>query len=269
MSLKLVNIKNFMILYLGALFIVGTYYIGDINYFWKGLLVALLYIILDLLWTYFRDGIWYIPSSSVISGFILALVGAPAPSLPLLILLPFIAVVSKQLITLWKPRHIFNPAAFSMAVLSLAGYSAVSWWGVAWGQEILYVVLLVGLFILWRQKRWDTALSFIISYTVFLAILFLNQGRDASQLFLILRPQLFDGTTLFFATVMLIEPITSNYPGRKNRIVYGLLVGLLAVIFTTFGQYLFQLDPLIGGLLIGNLIMGLLVIKSRSNQLSN
>lgn len=232
---------------------------GRFEFLWKGLLVAALYIIFDLFWTYFRDKIWYLPSSSVISGFILAIVGAPAPSLDLLVLLPLIAVASKQLIKLWQLKHIFNPASFSMAILTIFGYQAVSWWGVAWGGPVLYAVLIVGLFILWRQKRFETAFSFLMSYAVFLGILFITQGREVAQLFALLKLQIFDGTTLFFASVMLIEPMTSSFRGMRNRIIYGILVGLAAVLFAVFGQYVFFLDPLIGGLLVSNLIMSLIV----------
>lgn len=254
-----INIKYFMAAYVGLLLVWGSLYLGSAVYFWKGFLVAALYMLFDLLWTYARDRVWYLPSSSVISGFILAIVGAPAPSIGLLILLPLVAVASKQLIKLGKSRHIFNPASFSMILLSIFGYPAVSWWGVAWGAPVLYAVLLVGLFILWRQNRWETAISFLASYAVFLGLLFLWQGREVSQLFQILRPQIFDGTTLFFATVMLIEPITSSFPGTKNRIVYGVLVALFAVLITALGQWL-PYDPIISGLLLGNLIMSLKTI---------
>lgn len=251
-----VNIKYFMVLYVGALLVWGALFIGDLAYLWRGLAVALLYILFDLLWTYARDRIWYLPSSSIISGFILAVVGAPTPSVGLLVLLPLVAVVSKQLIKFGKPRHIFNPASFSMILLSIFGYQAVSWWGVAWGAPVLYAVLLVGVFILWRQNRWDTALSFLLSYAVFLGAFFLLQGREFGQLSLLLYPQIFDGTTLFFASVMLIEPITSGFPGTKNRILYGVLVALLAVLVTFLGRWL-PLDPLLSGVLLGNLIMSL------------
>ncbi len=257
-----INIKYFMVLYVGALLAWGAFQIGEPAYLWKGLAIAALYIIFDLLWTYFRDGTWYLPSSSVISGFIIAVVGAPAPSLDLLVLLPLVAVVSKQLITFWKPRHIFNPAAFSMAALTLAGYSAVSWWAPSLASDGvgIFIIIIAGLFILWRQRRWETALSFLASYGVFLAALFLWQGRGAGELFAVLKPQIFDGTTLFFASVMLIEPITSNFRGTKNRIIYGILVGAVAVLATAFGQYFFELDPLLSGLLIGNFIISIITI---------
>ncbi len=263
---QLINIKYFMIFYVGALLFWGAFQMGEPAYLWKGLAIAALYIIFDLLWTYFRDGTWYLPSSSLISGFILGVVGPSAPSWDLLVLLPLLAVFSKQVIKR-RGRHIFNPAAFSLVSISMLGVFSPrliglepTWWGVAWGTPVLYAVLLVGIFILWRQSRWETTLSFLGSYGIFLAALFLWQGREIGELFAILKPQILDGTTLFFASVMLIEPITSNFRGTKNRIIYGILVGAVAVSATAFGQIFFELDPLLSGLLIGNFLMSIITI---------
>ena len=266
--MRRVNIKHFMASYLVLLLIWGAWHFGRPDYFWKGILIAVLYAAFDVLWTYFRDKNWYLPESSLISGFIIAVVGVSALSLDLLILLPLLAVISKQLITFWKPRHIFNPAAFSLVSISMLGVFSPrlgglgpTWWGVAWGTPVLYAVLLVGIFILWRQKRWETAWSFLGSYGIFLAALFLWQGRGAGELFAVLKPQIFDGTTLFFATVMLIEPITSNFPGTRSRVVYGAVAALGAVLFTVFGGNLREIDPLLGGLLAGNFIISIATIR--------
>ena len=226
-----------MVLYLGALLAWGSFYFARPDYFWKGILIAAFYAAFDVLWTYFRDKNWYFPESSLISGFILALVGAPAPSLSLLILMPLLAVISKQLLRFGTGRHIFNSAAFSLVALSLAGYPAVSWWGVSWGAPVMYAVLAAGIFILWRQRRWETALPFLAAY----ALLF--------------NFQVFNGTVIFFASVMLIEPITSSFPGVRRRMAYGALVFLFVFLVGRSGL---NSDPLLLGLLGGNIIFNLM-----------
>lgn len=230
-----IPIKQFMIGYLLLLLTLGAFNVGGFSYFWKGIFVLALYAIFDLFWTYFRDKVWYLPQSSIISGFILALVAVPAPSWPLIFILPFLAVASKQLIRFKGHSHIFNPAAFSMMSLSFAGYPVVTWWGVT---TVFYLVLAAGLFILWRQNRWETAVAFFLPYAIFFKSL------------------AFDGTVIFFATVMLIEPMTSNFPGRPRRIIYGASVSLIAIFVSIFGN-LFPYDPLLFGLLFGNLIITL------------
>ena len=231
-----------MVGYLVVLLAYAAFNLGSLSYFWKGTLVAFLYVSFDLFWTYFRDYVWYVPLSSIISGSILALVAVPGPPFGFIFLLPLLAVASKQLIKIgWQSgpsRHIFNPAAFSMMGLSLAGYPAVSWWSVAWGSYVFYLVLAAGLFILWRQNRWETAAAFFLPYL------------------LVFKSSAFDGTVIFFATVMLIEPMTSNFLGKSRKIAYGAAVSLIAIFVSMFGNFL-PYDPLLLGLLLGNLIFSL------------
>ena len=201
--------------------------------------------VFDFFWTYSRDRVWYLPESSIISGLILALVGAPSPDFALLVLMPAVAVFSKQLLWFGLGKHIFNPAAFSLVALSLAGYPAVSWWGVSWGAPATYAVLAAGLLILWRQRRWETALPFLFIYALLFGV------------------RLLDGTTLFFATVMLIEPLTSNFKGIQNQLFYA----GIAVLGTFFlGKTGWAIDPLLGGLLIANIVTSLLTIKIIKKQ---
>lgn len=259
-----INIKYFMALYLSILLVYSSVALQKPERIWKGLLIVLLYAVFDLTWTYLRDKNWYLPISSLISAFILALVALPDPPLALAFFLPLLAVASKQILSFGKNRHIFNPAAFSLAAVSLVT-PAVSWWGVAWGTPPLAITLLVGIAILWRQNRWHVAIPFLVSYTLLLITLFIWNKIPIAQVINFLEPQIVDGTILFFATVMLIEPLTSNFPTTSNRIVYGTLVGFAAV-FTTFIASRWNLenqDPLIYGLIAGNLVASLVFLPSK------
>lgn len=232
-----------------------------------GVLIVAIYAGFDLLWTRFRDGMWYTPVSSLISGLVLALVAIPSPPWWFLFLAPFLAVCSKQLLKWPRKRHIFNPASFAMLAISFFS-PAVSWWGVAWGEIPLVIVLLVGCVILYQFKRFPAALSFVLSYAIFLGMLFLLNETPIKDLGKILMPQIIDGTTLFFATVMLVEPITSQFPTVSKRVFYGASVGFFAVAVTffasiapsSFTQIMANLDPLITGLLLGNLLSYILFI---------
>lgn len=247
-----------MVVYLGFFLVFSSVWLKDPTRLWKGLLIVTLYALFDLVWTKVRDRLFYLPLSSFISGFILALVANPAPPLLFIALLPLIAVLSKQLLHFLKPRHLFNPAAFAMGAVSFFT-PMISWWGVSWGEIPLWIIGVVGLFILWRIERFSVALPFLISYGIFLSLLFLKNGTPVAQLFPLLKPQLFDPTTLFFATVMLVEPVTSNFP-KKRKIFYGAMVGFLAVLISFLSSFLPLGDPLIYGLLLGNLIAGFLFL---------
>ena len=95
---KLLNIKYFMVGYLGLLVLFSSLYFKDIKMFASGVLIVLLYAAFDLLWTYTRDRVWYLPVSSWISGFVLTIGALPKPPLVILVALPLIAVASKQLL---------------------------------------------------------------------------------------------------------------------------------------------------------------------------
>lgn len=259
------QIKHFMVLYLGFLLVFSSFMLKDPTRLLKGLLVVALYVGFDLIWTRVRDKIFYLPVSSFISGFILALVALPNPPIFLLILLPLLAVVSKQFIHLKKARHIFNPAAFAMGVMAFfqCCNTVVSWWGVAWGKVPFWIVLMVGLFILWKQSRFHVAIPFAVSYLFFLALLLLFNNIEASKLLAFLKPQILDPTIIFFATVMLVEPLTSTFPTKNQRILYGALVGFCAVLVSFLASFLPLGDPLIYGLLLGNLVASLFFLPWR------
>jgi len=59
-------------------------------------------------------------------------------------------------------RHVFNPAAFAMAVISFF-IPVVSWWATGWDSLQIIPVLIISIFVLWRQKRWHEALPFFVS----------------------------------------------------------------------------------------------------------
>ena len=75
------------------------------------------------------------------------------------------------------------------------------------------------------------------------------------------------GPIVFFSTVMLVEPITSGFSARKQRAIYGFLCGFFAItvqVVITFNKI--NLDPLITGLLLGNLTASLLFLTRRTSN---
>lgn len=261
-----------MAAYLGVLFVYGTFAFG----IWrplplsliKGIAIVFFYIFFDLIWTRLRDKTWYFPLSSIISGFVLAIVSSPDLPIFLIIILPLLAVFSKQLLHFGKIRHLFNPAAFAMGVTSFF-IPVISWWVTSWDLIALIPVFLFSIFIIWRQERWHVAVPFLICYSALLTLFLLVTGVKPESLQGILMAQLVNGTLLFFSTVMLIEPLTSSFPTKKQRVVYGLLVAVFAIIatavlrFVNFGSH----DPLILGLLAGNLAAGLLFLPNRKKDM--
>jgi len=259
-----INIKYFMAVYFALAFLYAAIFFGGGPGSFKGLLIVILYPTYDLVWTYIRDKVWYFPLSSIISGFVIGIVSQPNPSYLLIILLPFLAVFSKQLISFGKMRHVFNPAGFAMFVMSFFA-PVVTWWATSWDLKMIVVILLISMFILWKQERWHVAISFLLSYIIFLALMLLIKGLDMSQILNAMDGQLINGTVLFFTTVMLIEPLTSSFPEKKHRIIYGLIIGFSANLIALISGYISfgHQNPLILGLLLGNLTASLLFLPRR------
>ncbi|HEV8677719.1 MAG TPA: oxidoreductase, partial [Candidatus Paceibacterota bacterium] len=101
--------------------------------------------------------------SSWITGLILFFTLAPAQDLSgflLLALAAAIAMASKYVVA-WKKHHIFNPAAFALFALSVGGSGIALWW--VGTPAMLPVVLLLGLLVVRKIRRFDAFLSFAVA----------------------------------------------------------------------------------------------------------
>lgn len=164
--------------------------------------------------------------STFITAFILALVITPPdPSIyfsyiPFLLWASALAMMSKFIFVIRK-KHIFNPAALSMAVMAFAVNQSASWWvGTAW---MIPFTLAGGILVVQKIRRWDLATAFFAAAAF--SIIGAGILRGANVLTLT-QGMLIHSPILFFAFVMITEPLTTP-PTRMLRIYYGALVGLL------------------------------------------
>lgn len=251
-----------MVLYLGFLLVLGVWRPslaefpagllrigGDLSLLWRGIAIVAIYSALDLALGYWRTKKWILPSSAWISGLILSLVLAPQASWGVAIAAPILASLGKQFIR-FRRRHIFNPAGFTLVVLGflLPPQGIVSWWGASWGPIATIVIALSGLFTIYRVKRIPTWATFTLVYLVGSGLLLLLRGGEAADLLALVT----DGTFWFFATVMLIEPVTTAYAPAIIRTWYGAAVGLLALLFSLPSAAAIP-DVFLFSLLLGNL----------------
>lgn len=280
--LRMINIKRFMVGYLGLLLVYASLLEDNWAVIWKDLLMILLYAAFDLLWTRWRDRVWYFPLSSLISGLVLSLVAIPNPPTYFVVILPIIAVISKHFLHFNRDRHVFNPAAFSLALVSLFS-QIIAWWGPASGHEpasfgrlvrpdpsiiLFFVIVFGGLFILWHQKKWPVASAFFAAQAFFLILLSLAAGASL-PIYDVLGSRMFNSVTIFFATVMLIEPMTSTFGNWKNEFIYGFIVGSasIAIVYVEKNFSLISVDSLIFGLLIGDFIAGISFLPAKKTIL--
>ncbi len=131
-----------------------------------------------------------------------------------------LAMASKFIIAINK-KHIFNPAAFGVALTAFAINQSASWW-IGTG-SMLWPVLIVGLLIVRKVKRFDLVLSFIGVATA--TIIGFGLARGVSPITSIWTVFLHT-PALFFGLIMLTEPLTTP-PDKNWRMMYGALTGFL------------------------------------------
>ena len=198
---------------------------------------------LDFLIEYFKsrknrvEHSFFPPQSALISGLFVG--GLLTQNLPwyVYVLAGIIAILSKHAIKI-QQKHIFNPANIGVLLVSIIFGASHTWWV----SSHLLLVLIFGIFIIWRLKRFDLTVSFLVSYYLVNSIVGLLQGTQFSDIYYSI---INDGVIYFFSMYMLIEPKT-NPTAKKQRIIYGILVAILFISFQVYSQ---KFDNLIGNFL--------------------
>lgn len=249
-----------MILFLAVLALLSAFFYG---FGIKALLPVIIAVIttttLDFLIEYFKSkknkknrmsnstfsSYIFFPQSALISGLFIGGLLTQNLQWHVYIFAGAIAILSKHLIKA-RQRHIFNPANLGVLLASIIFGAAHTWWI----SSPLILVMLFGLFILWRLRRLDLSISFLLSYYLIISALGMIKGSGLSEIYYAI---MHGGVIYFFSMFMLIEPKTHPSAGRQ-RIVYGILV---AVLFVAFNFYVPKYDlPL--ALAVGNLFVPVL-----------
>ena len=194
-------------------------------------------------------------ASGLITALILYLTLAPgenATELLNLALVSGIAVASKYMLV-WRGRHIFNPAAVALTLGSLLGLSASFWWVAT--PLLLPVVIIAGILIVTKTRRYAMVGMFLFTA---LAVSAVVAGYSSFPVHEALRLDILSGPLVFFAAVMLTEPLTS--PATKHSQL--LYAGLTGVLYSA--QLPFVSTPSVA-LLVGN--AGAFLLGSRTGAL--
>ena len=187
--------------------------------------------------------------SVYITAFILALIITPVSvtdvaGVGFIIFASLWAMGSKYMFAIGK-KHIFNPAAFGIAISALAIGQSATWW-VAGNLLLLPFVFVGGILIVRKIRRFDLVLSFAV---VSIATIILTS--TSKNVMTPVIQTLLHSSFFFLALVMLTEPLTMP-PNRFLRIIYGAIVGFLFAPNIHIGSY--YLTPEIA-LLIGNIFV--------------
>lgn len=164
-----------------------------------------------------------------------------------------VAMASKYVLAIYK-KHLFNPAAFSIFILGTAGLGAGSWW--VSDPKLLPFVAVIGLLFVRKIRRFHLFFSFMAVATVVVTLVNINNNMDPTLAFI----RVFTAwPTIFFATVMLTEPLTTP-PSSRLQLMYGALVGLFFGLPFSIGPFYSSAET---ALVIGNVFSYLMSPKRK------
>ena len=213
-----------MIFFLVILHLISVFFYGfGIKALLPVLIAVITTTILDFAINYFKFKTFEFPQSALISGLFIGGLLTQNLQWYVYVLAGLIAILSKHLIKI-QQKHIFNPANFGVLLVSIILGVSHTWWI----SSPLILVFIFGIFVIWRLKRFDLTISFLISYYLINSIIEISQGAGFQEIYFTI---INGGVIFFFSMYMLIEPRTNPI---KYRIIYGILVAVLFIIFHFF-----------------------------------
>ncbi|MBI4415050.1 MAG: oxidoreductase [Candidatus Kerfeldbacteria bacterium] len=161
--------------------------------------------------------------SAYITALILTLIVPPYQTpadLRFLLLVPILAIAGKHIVAV-RRQHLFNPAAFAVVIAALIVGRSANWWV---GNAAMFpAVLLVGILIIHKQRRWDVVAAFLPVALLTTTMPGVLRGFSLPSA---LASAVVYAPLFFFASVMLTEPFTLP-PTRRLRMLFGVVVALL------------------------------------------
>lgn len=158
--------------------------------------------------------------SDLITALILALILAPPASAKdfAVTAAAGIAAIASKYVIAFSKSHVFNPAAGGALIAGEVFHKYPAWWV---GTKFMTPIIVIGgLLVLRKMKRFSLAMVFLAVFMLYL-IFGTSNGGDTHFLW----RELISTQALFFAVVMLTEPLTS--PTLASRFLpYGVVVGI-------------------------------------------
>jgi len=229
MNFLKLNIKTHMLIFMAIVLVIGLVMNFSTTALIQIILTPVISIVLDLLIFKIKK-VKQKPDEAAITGMILALL--ISPNLMFAVIAPIAAIILKHIIV-YKKINIFNPAALSAFLVSLAG-AGIGWWAAS------YVVIPLGLFLAWRLEKLRLSFTFLILYIILNMAVFPLSANVRSFV---------EPVTWFFAFFMLLEPKTSPYT-KKGQYIFGAGAAVISVIMIIIAA---PVDIFIVSLLIMNL----------------
>jgi hypothetical protein len=165
------------------------------------------------------------------------------------------ALVQKHFLRL-ETGHLFNPSNFALIMGLLIFYDKAH---IVLGQLgdalwLLYVVLLMGVIILWQAKRWIISLCFVLFYLCFQYILIVS--TDPLVIFEDIYERFYSISFIVFVLFMLTDPRTTPFKVGEQIVFSFFLAGMSTSMDFVYG---FRIQHLFLVLFLGSAFYALFV----------
>jgi glycine betaine catabolism B len=149
---------------------------------------------------------------ALITAFILALIADPVspltdPGRALVLAFAAAAAVASKFLIAPRRQHIFNPAALGIYAVGMLFHEYSTWW--VGNAALLPAVALGGLLVVRKVGRLRVVALFLAAFAVYTAVFALLQGVGIGDAVAGVGFVFLHTSVLFFALVMLTEPITT------------------------------------------------------------
>ena len=211
------NLKLYMIIFLSLLALWEMIQSGFLPTLPHLLVAVGVAVLLDAVIHYLKKRKLILPLSAVITGLLVGSILTPDGRRWVVALAAAVAIASKHLIR-FRGRHLFNPAVFGLLIVSLFFSAPLVWWG----SGNTWAVLIFGLIIAARFKRFHLLLAYAVPFALLMSIYALKNGYPVWAHIMFLN--------FYFMVFMVVEPKTSPLR-RKGRIIYGATTAVLTFFF--------------------------------------
>lgn len=207
-----------------------------------------------------RKSLFTTPFSAVVTGLIFTLIVDTGATWYQICFMAVFAMTIKNFVR-FKGRHVFNPAASGLVIGFFVFGLQPSWWGPTLFQggfsnpsniAIFIVLLAIGYVSAIRLKRYIAVVTYLLLSAILPMLITQNFSVD------IFLTSILSVGTLFFALLMLPEPMTSPVKPMR-QVLYGGFVSsmVLVLVFFVIGNNMFGdyiPDSSLVALLLGNAI---------------
>ena len=223
---QFINFKYAPPFFISLILIIGHFSFGILEGYRAIILAISLSIITELTLSKMIDRKWKNISSAYITGISVSILIRSNYLWPFA-LAAVISIMSKYVLR-FRGRHIWNPSNFGISwILAFLPASAAAL-GIQWGNNIwpMLVIWTLGLFIVWRAKRFHITITYVISFILFSFLRSIISG-DA---FLTELAPLTGPMYQLFIFFMITDPATT-VKSRNGQIMVAFLVAFVEFIF--------------------------------------